>query len=125
MAAVEPYLTRYLPTLVVAATLPPLTVLAIALQDWLSALIVVLTLPLVPVFAILIGLATQDRADRQWRLLARLSGHFLDVVRGLPTLVAYRRAEAQSARSARSPTATARRPGRRSGSASRRPRRSS
>ncbi len=97
MVALEPYLTRYLPTLVVAATLPPLTVLAIAWQDRLSALIVVLTLPLVPVFAILIGLATRDRADRQWRLLAQLSGHFLDVVRGLPTLVAYRRADAQSA----------------------------
>ena len=54
-------------------------------------------LPLVPVFAILIGLATKDRADRQWRTLSVLSGHFLDVVRGLPTLVAYRRAGAQSA----------------------------
>lgn len=96
VAAVEPYLTRYLPTLVVAATLPPLTVLAIAWQDRLSALIVVLTLPLVPVFAVLIGKATQDRADRQWRLLSQLSGHFVDVVRGLPTLVAYGRAEAQS-----------------------------
>ncbi|MGZ5420909.1 MAG: thiol reductant ABC exporter subunit CydD [Aeromicrobium sp.] len=96
IAAVEPYLTRYLPTLVVAMTLPPLTVVAIATQDWLSALIVLLTLPLVPVFAILIGLTTQDKADRQWRLLTTLSGHFLDVMRGLPTLVAYRRAEAQS-----------------------------
>ncbi len=92
MVALEPYLTRYLPTLVTAATLPVLTVLAIASQDWLSALVVVLTLPLVPVFAILIGLSTQEKADRQWKVLAQLSGHFVDVVRGLPTLVAYRRA---------------------------------
>ena len=56
---------------------------------------VALTLPLVPVFAVLVGLATRDRARPQWRALAALSGHFLDVVRGLPTLVAYRRAEAQ------------------------------
>ncbi len=97
VAAVEPYVARYLPTLVLALTVPPLAVLAIAWQDWLSAVVVVLTLPLVPVFAVLIGLATRDRAERQWRLLSRLSGHFLDVVRGLPTLVAYGRAEAQAA----------------------------
>jgi ATP-binding cassette subfamily C protein CydCD len=55
------------------------------------------TLPLVPVFAVLVGLATRDRAARQWRLLSALSGHFVDVVRGLPTLVAFRRADVQSA----------------------------
>jgi ATP-binding cassette subfamily C protein CydCD len=96
VAAVDPYLTRYLPALVVAAVLPALTVLAIAGQDLLSAVIVVATLPLVPVFAVLVGLATRDRADRQWRALSTLAGHFVDVVRGLPTLVAYRRADAQS-----------------------------
>ena len=98
VAAAEPYLTRYLPALVLAAVLPPLTVLAIATQDLLSALIVLLTLPLVPVFGALVGLATRDRAREQWRALGVLSGHFLDVVRGLPTLVAHRRARAQSGR---------------------------
>ncbi len=96
LAAIEPYLTRYVPTMVLAAVLPATTLAAIFWLDWLSGLIVLLTLPLVPVFAILIGMATQDRADRQWRTLSVLSGHFLDVVRGLPTLVAYRRASAQS-----------------------------
>ncbi len=98
VGAVEPYLTRYLPTLLVAAVLPAATVVAIASQDPLAALVVLLTLPLVPVFAILVGLATRDRADRQWRVLATLSGHFVDVVRGLPTLVAFNRAEAQAGR---------------------------
>ena len=67
VAAIEPYLTRYLPALVVAVVLPVLTVLAIAGEDWLSALVVVLTLPLVPVFAVLIGVTTRERADQQWR----------------------------------------------------------
>ena len=98
VAAIEPYLTRYLPALVVAGVLPVLTVVAIASQDWIGALIVLVTLPLVPIFAILIGLTTRERADRQWQLLARLSGHFVDVVRGLPTLVAHRRATAQGPR---------------------------
>lgn len=97
VTAAEPYLTRYLPALVLAAVLPPLTVVAIAVLDPMSAVIVLATLPLVPVFGALVGLATRDRAESQWRAMSSLSGHFLDVVRGLPTLVAHRRAEAQSA----------------------------
>ncbi len=95
VTGVEPYVTRYLPALVPAAVLPVLTLVAITWLDPLSGLVVALTLPLVPVFAILVGMTTRDRAQRQWRALEALSGHFLDVVRGLPTLVAHRRAEAQ------------------------------
>ena len=98
VSAAEPYLTRYLPALVLACLLPPLTVVVMATQDLLSAGIVLATLPLVPVFGALVGIATRDRAQEQWREMASLSGHFLDVVRGLPTLVAYRRARAQSGR---------------------------
>ncbi len=97
VTAAEPYLTRYVPALVLAAVLPPLTVVALATQDLTSAVIVLATLPLVPVFGALVGLATRDRAESQWRAMASLSGHFLDIMRGLPTLVAFRRARAQSA----------------------------
>lgn len=95
LAATEPWFTRYLPALVVAGAVPLLTVTTVAWLDPLSGLIVVLTVPLVPVFAALVGMATRDRAQQQWRLLQSLSGHFVDVVRGLPTLVAHRRASAQ------------------------------
>lgn len=97
VAGVEPYVTRYLPALVPATVLPVATLAAITWLDPLSGLVVALTLPLVPVFAVLVGLTTRDRARLQWRVLEALSGHFLDVVRGLPTLVAHRRAEAQVA----------------------------
>ncbi len=96
VAAAEPYLTRYVPAFALAGVLPFLTVVAIASQDLLSAVIVMCTLPLVPVFGALVGLATRDRAEEQWRAMASLSSHFLDVVRGLPTLVVHRRAHAQS-----------------------------
>ncbi|WP_051276981.1 thiol reductant ABC exporter subunit CydD [Marmoricola sp. URHB0036] len=101
VSSAEPYLTRYLPALALACVLPPLTVVAIATQDVASAVIVLATLPLVPVFGALVGLATRDRANEQWRAMESLSGHFLDVMRGLPTLVAFRRAGAQSATIAR------------------------
>lgn len=96
VSSAEPYLTRYVPALVLAGVLPVLTMVALVLLDPASALIVLVTLPLIPVFGILVGLATRDRAESQWRALAALSGHFLDVMRGLPTLVAFRRARAQS-----------------------------
>ncbi|MCW2817052.1 MAG: cydD [Nocardioides sp.] len=98
VSSAEPYLTRYVPALVLACLLPPLTVAAIATQDLLSAVIVLATLPLVPVFGALVGLATRDRAREQWAEMTSLSGHFLDVVRGLPTLVAHRRAQVQADR---------------------------
>jgi thiol reductant ABC exporter CydD subunit len=94
-AAVEPYAARYLPTLVHAAVVPALAVGTLVVVDWPSALVVVLTLPLLPLFAALIGRATQESTERRWSALASLSGHFLDVVRGLPTLVTYGRAHRQ------------------------------
>ena len=54
-----------------------------------------LTLPLVPVFMWLIGRYTEQRTREQWSALRRLSTHFLDVVRGLPTLRAFGRAHVQ------------------------------
>lgn len=75
----------------------PVAVLArIVTEDWVSAAIIVGTLPLIPVFMMLIGWVTQSQMDRQWRLLSRLSGHFLDVVAGLPTLKVFGRAKAQA-----------------------------
>ncbi|GAB3440321.1 hypothetical protein GCM10027517_14830 [Phycicoccus ginsengisoli] len=94
-ASVEPYVARFLPALVTAAVVPALAVVVMVAVDPLSALVVVLTLPLLPVFAALIGATTQDATQRRWQALAGLSGHFLDVVRGLPTLVSYGRAERQ------------------------------
>ena len=95
MTSVEPYVARYLPALVSGAFLPLLAVATLALIDWPSALIVALTVPLLPVFAALIGRTTQESTQRRWRSLSALSGHFLDVMKGLPTLVSYGRAEAQ------------------------------
>ncbi|MEC4015794.1 thiol reductant ABC exporter subunit CydD [Streptomyces sp. H27-D2] len=94
--ALDDYFARYLPQLGLAAVVPVAVLARIVSADWLSALIIVITLPLIPVFMILIGWATQARMDRQWRLLSRLSGHFLDVVAGLPTLKVFGRAKAQA-----------------------------
>ncbi|MFE9912817.1 thiol reductant ABC exporter subunit CydD [Streptomyces clavifer] len=94
--ALDDYFSRYLPQLGLAVVVPVAVLARIVTEDWVSAAIIVVTLPLIPLFMILIGWATQSRMDRQWQLLSRLSGHFLDVVAGLPTLKVFGRAKAQA-----------------------------
>lgn len=94
--ALDDYFSRYLPQLGLAVVVPVAVLARIVTEDWVSAAIIVVTLPLIPLFMILIGWYTQARMDRQWKLLSRLSGHFLDVVAGLPTLKVFGRAKAQA-----------------------------
>ena len=94
--ALEPYAARYLPTLVLAAVVPPLVVAFLFVEDPLSAVVVLVTLPLVPLFMALVGWHTQRRTAQRYRSLELLSGHFLDVVAGLPTLKVFGRARAQA-----------------------------
>ncbi|MDT6986425.1 thiol reductant ABC exporter subunit CydD [Streptomyces lusitanus] len=95
--ALDGYFSRYLPQLGLAVVVPAAVLARIVTEEWVSAAIIVGTLPLIPVFMVLIGWATQNRMDRQWMLLSQLSGHFLDVVAGLPTLKVFGRAKAQAA----------------------------
>lgn len=96
--ALDDYFSRYLPQLVLAVIVPAAVGLRILLGDWPSAVTIAATLPLIPVFAILVGLTTQRKMDRQWRTLSVLAAHFLDVVAGLPTLKIFGRARAQADR---------------------------
>jgi thiol reductant ABC exporter CydD subunit len=94
--ALDAYFARYLPRLVLAVAIPLAVLVRVAFADWISAAIIAITLPLIPVFAVLIGWHTRAQTRRQWQLLARLGGHFLDVVAGLPTLKLFGRARAQA-----------------------------
>src|SRR5690242_11104130 len=91
----DPYFARYLPQLVLSVLVPAAVLAAVTATDPISGLVIAVTLPLIPLFAVLVGLHTKAQARRQWRLLAQLSGHFLDVVQGLPTLKAFGRAKIQ------------------------------
>jgi ATP-binding cassette, subfamily C, bacterial CydD len=92
----DAYFARYLPQLLLACVVPVAVLARVTAADWLSGLVIALTLPLIPVFAVLIGLQTKAHTRRQWQLLARLGGHFLDVVEGLPTLKVLGRARAEA-----------------------------
>jgi thiol reductant ABC exporter CydD subunit len=96
LEGLDAYVAKFLPQLVLASIIPVAVVVQLAFLDPISAVLVGITLPLVPVFMILVGMHTRASAERQWRRLAVLSGHFLDVVRGLPTLKVFGRAKAQA-----------------------------
>jgi thiol reductant ABC exporter CydD subunit len=96
--ALETAFARYLPHLVLALVVPVAVLVLVAVIDPVSAGVMLLTLPLVPVFMWLVGRFTERRTRERWQALARLSTHFLDVVRGLPTLRAFNRAGAQAER---------------------------
>jgi ATP-binding cassette, subfamily C, bacterial CydD len=82
----RPYFTGYLPTLLLAAILTPATVAVIAVYDLKSTAIVVITLPLIPVFMVLIGLATADRSAASLAAMTTLQARLLDLIAGIPTL---------------------------------------
>jgi ATP-binding cassette subfamily C protein CydCD len=94
----EGYFSRYLPTLLIATVVPAVVAGRILFADWVSGLVIGLTVPLIPLFMILVGLHTQRATRRQWRTLAVLGHHFLDIVAGLDTLVAFGRARSQAGR---------------------------
>jgi ATP-binding cassette, subfamily C, bacterial CydD len=93
--ALDATFARYLPNLVTALVVP-VAVLALVVSIYpLAAGVMVLTLPLVPLFMWLVGRYTEHRARARWQAMSLLANHFLDVVRGLPTLRAFNRGQAQ------------------------------
>lgn len=93
--ALDNYYTQFLPALVNCAAIPLLLGARILFADWVSAVVIVLTVPLVPLFMILIGRYTEERVREAQSTLARLSGHMLELAKGLPVLVGLGRASAQ------------------------------
>lgn len=93
--ALDSYYSQFLPALVNCTAIPLLLGARILFADWVSAVVIVLTVPLVPLFMVLIGRYTEDRVWEAQSALARLSGHMLELAKGLPVLVGLGRAAAQ------------------------------
>lgn len=86
LEALEPYFARYIPSLIGTAVTVPIIALVIWLTDWLSGITIAITLPLIPVFMVLIGMATRSAQERQFAILQQLAARFADTVQGLTTL---------------------------------------
>ncbi|MBN9177942.1 MAG: thiol reductant ABC exporter subunit CydD [Microbacterium sp.] len=91
LEALDAYFGRYLPQLVLTVIATPVLVAVMWWQDWVSGLTVLITLPLIPLFMVLIGLATRTVQQKQWRTLGQLAARFADTVQGLATLKVFGR----------------------------------
>ena len=91
LEVLDAYFARYLPQLVLTVIATPILVAVMWWQDWISGLTVILTIPLIPLFMVLIGLATRAVQNAQWQTLGRLAARFADTVRGLSTLKLFSR----------------------------------
>ncbi|WP_339025484.1 heme ABC transporter permease/ATP-binding protein CydD [Leclercia pneumoniae] len=89
------YYARYLPQMALAACVPLLIVIAIFPYNWVAALILLCTAPLIPLFMAMVGMGAADANRRNFLALGRLSGHFLDRLRGMETLRVFGRGDAE------------------------------
>jgi ATP-binding cassette subfamily C protein CydD len=90
---IEAYYAQFIPAKMMMTLLPLSVLVVVAPLDWLSGLVLVVTAPLIPIFMILIGKGAEAMNQRQWRKLARMSNHFLDVVQGMTTLKIFNAAQ--------------------------------
>ena len=97
----DPYISRYLPQMLLSVLAPLLILVYIMPLDGASAILLFVTGPVIPLLMILVGSYAESHIQKQWTALSRMSAHFLDAVQGLPTLKLFGRAEAEGERIAR------------------------
>ncbi|SFU78158.1 heme ABC transporter permease/ATP-binding protein CydD [Xenorhabdus koppenhoeferi] len=91
----QDFYSRYLPQMTLAAMIPMLILITVFPVNWAAGLILLVTAPLIPLFMALVGLGAADANQRNFVALSRLSGNFLDRLRGLETLRLFHRGEAE------------------------------
>jgi ATP-binding cassette subfamily C protein CydD len=84
--ALDGYVARFLTQLRLALIMPLLILAVVVWLDWLAALFLLLSAPLIPLFMVLVGIGAERLNRDQFAAVARLSGHFIDRVRGITTL---------------------------------------
>jgi ATP-binding cassette subfamily C protein CydD len=96
--ALEGYFSRWLPAAMIAILAPLMIAAAAAVADPLSGLILLGAGLMVPVTQALTGIGAAQASRRQFAALQRLSGLFLDRMRGLPVLVLFNQQQAEASR---------------------------
>ncbi len=91
----QDYYSRYLPQMSLAALIPLMILLVLAPLNWAAALILFCTAPLIPLFMAMVGMGAAEANRKNFHALARLSGDFLDRLRGLETLRLFQRGRAE------------------------------
>ncbi|MBW4933236.1 thiol reductant ABC exporter subunit CydD [Marinobacter sp. F4206] len=84
--ALHGYFARFLPQLTLSVIIPLIILVLVFSMDWLAGIFLLLSAPLIPVFMALVGMGAEKLNQQHFQAISRLSGQFLDKVRGLSTL---------------------------------------
>jgi len=84
--ALHGYYARFLPQMQLSVIVPLLILALVFWLDWLAAVFLLLSAPLIPLFMALVGMGAEKLNQQHFETISRLSGQFLDKVRGLTTL---------------------------------------
>ncbi|WP_214815322.1 thiol reductant ABC exporter subunit CydD [Exiguobacterium sp. s131] len=93
---VDAYFSQYWPQVIQTSIIPLLILVVVFSQHWISGVIMMVTAPFIPLFFIIIGIATQKKSEEQMEKMNQFSGKFLDVLQGLTTLKLYNRTEQEA-----------------------------
>lgn len=90
------FYARYLPQQFLSLIVPMVILCAVFPLNWAAGLILFLTLPLLPIFMALAGIKAAEANQKNIGILSRLSGQFLDSLKGLETIRLFGQAEKQT-----------------------------
>ncbi|MGE6567756.1 heme ABC transporter permease/ATP-binding protein CydD [Shewanella vesiculosa] len=89
------FYAKYLPQMMLAGFIPLLILVCVFPLNWAAGIILLATAPLIPLFMILVGMGAADANRKNMQALSRLSGYFMDRLKGLQTLKLFNRGEAE------------------------------
>ncbi len=89
------FYARYLPQMLLAGFIPATILVVVFPINWAAGLLLLFTAPLIPVFMILVGKGAASANRKNFSALEKLSGHFMDRLKGLSTLKLFNRGEAE------------------------------
>ncbi|EOD3825852.1 ABC transporter ATP-binding protein/permease [Staphylococcus aureus] len=88
-----PFYKSYLPQVFKSMMVPLIIIIAMFFIHFNTALIMLITAPFIPLFYIIFGLKTRDKAKDQMTYLNQFSQRFLNIAKGLVTLKLFNRTE--------------------------------
>ncbi|WP_299490150.1 cysteine/glutathione ABC transporter permease/ATP-binding protein CydD [uncultured Shewanella sp.] len=90
------FYAKYLPQMMLSGFIPLIILVIVFPMNWAAGLVLALTAPLIPMFMILVGMGAADANRKNFTALSRLSGHFMDRLKGLSTIKLFYRGEAEA-----------------------------
>ncbi|MDX1283211.1 heme ABC transporter permease/ATP-binding protein CydD [Shewanella colwelliana] len=89
------FYAKYLPQMMLAGFIPLMILAVVFPINWAAGIILLATAPLIPLFMILVGMGAADANRKNFSALSRLSGHFMDRLKGLNTIKLFNRADSE------------------------------